>query len=156
MNKDFPARSTTEETTVVRIKRQAVHIRCMSSLHFDWGDDGIASPSSFSLSANGPQTDDLSNPPETNRVPSSENSSALTTLECPSRSLQLKTEVAVDSLRWTEKHLAAKTPRRRFRPLSDEPFPSSSSTAAASAVLLTDLLATLRPAMGCSTGPWEY
>ena len=59
MNKDFPFKSTTKEATIVRSKGKSVHERLVSTLHSDRGDDGIASPSSFSLPANGPQTEDF-------------------------------------------------------------------------------------------------
>ena len=100
--------------------------------------------------------------PDANRVPSSENSTALAYPVWPSRSLQLNNEVTFDSLRWwtANKHFAAKVSRepRRFCPWSDDWFLSSSSTAAAAsvAVLLTDLLATLWvSAIGCSTVVWK-
>jgi len=100
----------------------------------------------------------LSKPPDANRVPSSENSTAMIRSLWPIRSLQWNEEVTFDSLRWTEKHLAENAPResawRLFCPLTatGDPFPSS-SPAAASAVLLTDLLATLWSASNCSAGP---
>ena len=56
---DFSVKTIGEEATIVRSKGQSKHGRFVSSLHLDWGDDGIASPSSFSFSANGPHTDDF-------------------------------------------------------------------------------------------------
>ena len=101
----------------------------------------------------------VSLPPDANRVPSSENSTEYILPLWPSRSLQWNDEVTSDSLRWTDKHLAAKAPVRkpwrRFCPLiaTGDPFPSSSAAAASSAVLLTDFLATPCPVIDCSAGP---
>ena len=148
MNEDFSVFSTTKETTVVRSKHQQQFTldACLIS---------ISTSASLLM---GHKCTVWSLPLEANRVPSSENASALTLLEWPKRLLQWNDEVAVDSLQLSAKHLAAKAPRRKFRPLFDDSFPSSSSTAAAaSAVLLTDLLTvTLCPAIGFSTAAVVY
>jgi len=94
----------------------------------------------------------LSYPPEAKNFPSLENSNVLTYSEWPSRFLQWNETVTPDSLRWTARHLAAKTPRESPCRVCPDSLPSSSA-AAASAVLFTDLLPTHCTAIGCSTGP---
>ena len=100
----------------------------------------------------------VSLPPDANKVPSSENSTAMIRSLCPKRSLQWNEEGTSDSLRWTEKHLAENAPResawRLFCPLTatGDPFPSFFA-ASASAVLLTDFTATLCPVIDCSAVP---